>query len=213
MPIGILGGTFDPVHKAHLAIARGALDSLQLSGVRWIPTGSPVHRAPPVAQSGHRVAMLELALAGEPGHTIDARELSPAASGYTFDTLQALRGELGRVIPIILLMGTDQAAKLDQWHRWRELLSLAHLGLFARPGASVPMTDAVREEFERRRTGPEDDWRQRPAGAVIAIDWAPLAISASEIRERLARGESVAEWLPDAVLSYIQQHHLYRETA
>lgn len=212
MPLGVLGGTFDPVHDAHLAIAQHALAALALASVRWIPAGRPVHRPPPVASAGHRLAMLELALAGEPRFVIDRRELEPAATGYTYDTLNRLRTEFGHAVPIVLLMGADQAAQLDQWHRWRELFALAHVGLFARPGPAARPAAAVRTELAARRGAIDGEWRRHPAGAVLDIGMAPVAVSASEIRKQLARGELPVSGLPQAVLDYIRQHHLYRET-
>lgn len=181
-PVGILGGTFDPVHNAHLALARAALEALGLARILWIPTGDPPYREPPAATALHRVAMLELALADEPRYAIDRRELAPGASGYTVDTLAALRAELGPQTPLFLLMGADQYAKLETWSRWRELCEIA---VCARPGWAISGRRARRVPLE------------------------PLAISASDIRERIGRGEDVAARLPAAVLAYIQRHHLY----
>lgn len=192
-PIGILGGTFDPVHNAHLRIARLALDSLGLARLLWIPTGAPRYRAAPVAAAEDRLAMLGLALAGEPRYAIDARELRPEASGYTVDTLAALRAELGPEAEMVLLMGSDQYDKLAGWHRWRDLFGLARIAVFARPGWA-----------------PEASAEVRAAGPVLRVDMPPLDISATEIRARVARGEDVSGMLPPPVLDYISTHRLYR---
>jgi nicotinate-nucleotide adenylyltransferase len=192
-PIGIFGGTFDPVHNAHLRIARLALESLGLARLLWIPTGAPRYRAAPVASAGDRVAMLELALAGEPRYQIDARELQPEVSGYTVDTLTALRAELGPDAPLVLLMGSDQYDKLAGWHRWRELFGLARIAVIARPGWA-----------------PEASADVRAAGPVLRVEMAPLDISSTEIRRRVARGEDVSGMLPPPVLDYISTHRLYR---
>ena len=183
-PLGVLGGTFDPVHNAHLALAHTALAALDLERVLWIPTGAPPYRNPPVAAAPHRVAMLELAIAGEPRYAIDARELAPEASGYSFDTLVSLRAEL-QGTPLVLLMGADQFSKIETWHRWRELPRICRIAVFARPG-----------------------WPEPPAG-VTRVPMPPLAVSATELRARIARGEDVSAMLPTAVLDYIQTHHLY----
>jgi len=188
-PVGILGGTFDPVHNAHLAIAARALETLSLARVLWIPTGAPRYRDPPVAPAAHRVAMLALALEGEPCYAIDERELAPNATGYTYDTLVALRAELGASVPLVMLIGADQYEKLDTWHRARELFSLCRFAVFGRP-ASAQATE-------------------RPRAGVIPVDMAPIAISATGIRTRIARGEDVSADLPQPVLRYIQRHHLY----
>jgi nicotinate-nucleotide adenylyltransferase len=180
MAIGILGGTFDPVHNAHLAMARAALEALDLERILWMPTGAPKYRAPARTPAHHRVAMLRLALEGEPRYAIDERELAPGHSGYTVDTLRSLGGKP------VLLLGGDQYAKLETWHRWREVLELASIAVFARPGWAA------------------SDGRAR------FVPMAPLAISASEIRARLARGDDVSAMVPAKVLAYIRQHRLYR---
>jgi nicotinate-nucleotide adenylyltransferase len=189
-PVGILGGTFDPVHNAHLAIARRALEALGAARILWIPTGAPRYRKPPVASAAHRVAMVALAIAGAPRYTIDERELAPNSSGYTYDTLVALRAELGPDVPLVMLIGADQYAKLDSWHRSRELFSLCTFAVFGRPATM----DAAAE---------------RPRPGAVHVEMEPISISATDIRSRIARGEDVADALPGPVLGYIQRHHLY----
>jgi nicotinate-nucleotide adenylyltransferase len=192
-PIGIFGGTFDPVHNAHLRIARLALERLGLARLVWVPTGAPRYRAVPVASAEHRLAMLELALANESRCAIDTRELAPQASGYTVDTLAALKAELGADAPLVLLIGSDQYEKLAGWHRWRELFGLARIAVVARPGRA-----------------PEASAEVRSAGPVLRVEMAPLDISSTEIRERIARGEDASAMLPRPVLEYIATHRLYR---
>jgi nicotinate-nucleotide adenylyltransferase len=177
---GILGGTFDPVHNAHLALARAALEQLALERILWLPTGTPKYREPAKTPATHRVAMLHLALDGEPRYAIDERELEPAHSGYTVDTLKSLGGRP------VLLLGADQYAKFETWHRWREILELASVAVFARPGWSAL------------------DGRARH------VPFAPMDISASDVRARLARGEDVSALVPAKVLEYIRRHGLYR---
>jgi len=209
-PIGVLGGTFDPIHNAHLRIAQLALDVLEVGRVLWIPTGAPGYRTPPVAGAEDRLAMLRRAVAGEPRYTIDSRELAPEASGYSVDTLGALRAEVGTAVPLVLLVGTDQFAKLDTWHRWRELFTLAHLGVFARPGWVPDSNAAPYAELQARRAPPRGDWRSRACGAVIPVEMPPLDISATALRAAIGRGEDVSNMVPKAVLGYIHSHHLYR---
>lgn len=180
MTIGVLGGTFDPVHNAHLAMARAALEHLGLERILWVPTGAPRYRAPARTPARHRLAMLRIALAGEPRYAIDERELDPSHSGYTVDTLKSLGGHP------VLILGADQYAKLETWHRWREVLELARIAVCARPG-----------------------WAP-PDGRATPVPMAPLDISASDIRARLARGEDVSALLPPGVLDYIRRHGLYR---
>ena len=182
---GILGGTFDPVHNAHLAMARAALESLKLEKILFMPTGAPRYRAPAVASGEHRVAMLRLALADDDSCEIDARELAPGASGYTVDTLKELRLELGAGTELWLLMGADQYAKLESWHRPQDVRKLASIAVFGRPG-----------------------WQINPE-RVKLIPFDPTGISASEIRARVSRGEDISALVPAAVASYIARHRLY----
>jgi nicotinate-nucleotide adenylyltransferase len=181
---GILGGTFDPVHNAHLAMARAALEHLNLERVLFMPTGNPRYRAPALASGEHRVAMLKLALADEPRFEIDARELAPGASGYTVDTLRELRLELGADTALWLLMGADQHARLGQWHRPEDVKRLAQVAVFARPGFPV---------------------------CAPPIPMQPMSISSSDIRARVARGEDISTLVPAPVASYIAGHRLYAE--
>jgi nicotinate-nucleotide adenylyltransferase len=182
-PVGILGGTFDPVHNAHLAIARAALGALDLRRLLWIPTGNPPYRTAPVAPATHRLAMLRLATAAEPLYAVDERELRPTASGFTYDTVVALKKEKPEA-NFMLIMGSDQYAKRETWHRWQEIRKLCEVAVVARPGWSL---DA----------------------AVKIIPMAATPISASDIRARIARGEDVSAMLPPPVLDYIKQKGIY----
>jgi nicotinate-nucleotide adenylyltransferase len=182
--IGILGGTFDPVHNVHLAIARLALDHAGVSSVLWMPTGNPGYREPPVASAQDRLAMLKLALESEPRYAIDERELLPGASGYTYDSVAALKKERP-ARALVLLMGADQYEKRLAWHRWPELVKLCSVVVVARPGSKV-----------------DSD--------VQTIPMAPSLLSASDIRARVGRGGDVSGMVPAAVLGYIREKGLYR---
>jgi len=129
--LAILGGTFDPVHNAHLAMARAALDHLELDRILWIPTGRPNYRQGAIASAEDRLAMLKLALAGEPRYRIDERELAPGATGYTVDALKGFRDKL------YFLMGADQYEKFGSWRDPEEIRKLAEVVVFARPGNTV----------------------------------------------------------------------------
>ena len=184
--VGILGGTFDPVHNAHLAIARAALEQLGLGTLLCIPTGTPGYRKPALASGADRVAMLRLALAGEPRFAINEFELQDGASGFTYDTVKALK-EKSPDTEFLLLMGADQYAQRETWHRWPALVKLCRIAVIERP-----------------------DW-PRPEGDVVHLRMTPIDISASDIRARIGRNEDVAAMLPAPVLGYIRQHSLYGE--
>ena len=182
--VGILGGTFDPVHNAHLAIAGLALAHAGVSEILWLPTGAPGYREPPVAAAADRLAMLTLALASEPRYRIDERELQPGASGYTVDSLKSLKSEEpGRAL--VLILGADQYAKRASWHRWPDIEKLSAIAVAARPGSSI---DAK----------------------ATTLPMAPSPVSASDIRARIGRGEDVSGMLPAEVLNYIRNKGLYR---
>ena len=166
-------------------MASAALDKLALDKILFMPTGAPRYRTPAVASGEHRVKMLELALAGEPRYEIDARELAPGATGYTIDTLKELRLELGPHTSLWLLIGADQYAKLESWHRPQDVKKLARIAVFARPGWEIGDTK------------------------VTVIPFEPMNISASDIRARAARGEDLSPFVPAAVASYIARHALY----
>ena len=180
--VGILGGTFDPVHNAHLAIARAALE--QVAGrILWLPTGMPGYREAPVAAAKHRLAMLKLAVADEARYAIDERELQPGASGFTFDSLAALKAEQPQR-ELVLLMGADQYQKRASWHRWPELERLCSIAVVARPGSKLDAN-------------------------VKTIRITPSPVSASDIRARIGRGEDVSSMVPAAVQNYIREKGLY----
>jgi len=181
--LGILGGTFDPVHNAHLAMARAALDHLGLERVLFIPTGPTHYRTPASASPRDRVEMLRLALSAEPRFQIDERELQEGASGYTVDTLRMLKAE-SKDAELYLLMGADQYEKLASWQRPDELRRLARIAVFGRPGIS--MKEKVK---------------------LIPMD--PMPVSASEIRARAKRGEDLRGLVPSAVANYIARRGLY----
>jgi nicotinate-nucleotide adenylyltransferase len=169
-------------------MARAALGELRLEKLLFLPTGAPHYRDPAVASGEHRVAMLRLATGDEPRYEIDTRELAPGASGYTFDTLRELRLELGAATELWLLMGADQYGKLDSWYRPQDVKRLARIAVFARPGIALS---------ER----------------VHLVPMEPMAISSSEIRARLGRGEDISTLVPPAVANYIAAQRLYSVVA
>ena len=209
-PLRVLyGGTFDPVHEGHLAIARAARDALGVP-VQVVPAADPPHRPPPGATAADRVAMLELALAGEEGLRLDRRELGRAGPSYTVDTLQALRDELGPAAPIALLVGADSFLGLPTWHRWRELFGLAHFVVAGRPGSLLgAAAPELAEATTARWVEDPGALRQAPAGRLFALQQPLHVHSATAVRRLIAQGRPWRHLLPPAVADYIQSRGLY----
>ena len=209
--VGILGGTFDPVHRGHVALAEAALAGLPLSEVLWLPSGSPGHRAPPVASARDRLAMLRLATGGNARYRIDAGELGSSEPTYTVHTLTRLRAQLGNAQPLVLLLGSDSFLSLPGWLRWRELFDLAHIAVASRPGA-IPGDGGPSPELSAeiaRRSARGEQLAASAAGRVARFDMPPVDISASAVRSGLAAGRDLGDLLPAAVLAYIRTQQLY----
>lgn len=198
-PLAILGGTFDPVHLGHLRAAWEASEALGAE-VQLMPAHVPPHRAAPVASAQQRVAILRAALAGQDRLTLDARELHRSGPSYTFDTLTAMRAEIG-ARPLVLLIGSDAFAGLTSWHRWRELFSLAHFGVLTRPGHVPPLPPELATEIARREVTGAEALRASPYGRVLRIAITQLEISATRIRALLREGREPRWLLPDALFA------------
>jgi|WetSurMetagenome_2_1015567.scaffolds.fasta_scaffold52439_3 nicotinate-nucleotide adenylyltransferase len=212
--VGILGGTFDPVHLAHLALARAALERLGLAQVVWIPAGRPWHRDSPGAAPADRLVMVRAAIADESRFVLDTAEADTAAPGYTVDTLARLRRQFGATRPLVLLMGADAFRELASWHRWREIFNLAHIAVATRPGFPlVEFAMPLAEEFNARRVTSADYFLQKPAGSIVTFELVAGTVSATEVRARIAAGDpdtTLSALLPAPVLDYIRHNNLYR---
>lgn len=212
-PLGLFGGTFDPVHYGHLRLAEEAIAHLGLSGVRWIPAGQPPHRDHPQVTAHDRLAMVLRSTGKNPHFLVDPAEVEAACPSYTIDTLERLRRELGTTRPLVLLVGADAFAGLPTWHRWRDLFAHAHLAVSHRPGFPVApgsLPPALAEEFAARHLADPHALAAAPAGGIVTFAMTQLAISATQIRQLLANGTSARYLLPDEVLDYIQIHSLYQ---
>jgi nicotinate-nucleotide adenylyltransferase len=212
--IGILGGTFDPIHYGHLRLAEEMLELANLRQIRFIPAGTPPHRDTPQVSARHRSAMVRLAIADQPAFVLDAREVDRTTPCYTVDTLRELRGELGASQPLCLLMGGDAFLELHTWHEWERLFELAHIVVGNRPGFTLAdrihtATPALRQHYQQRLCA-ADALAQRPAGGVAELAIPKLEISATLIRSRVAENRSIRYLLPNTVADYIHQHHLYK---
>lgn len=209
LKIGLLGGTFDPVHNGHLRMALELKRALRLDEMHLLPCHRPPHRAAPGATSDERVAMVRLAIADCPELQIDERELRRTTMSYTVDTLRELREELGREVSLVLALGTDAFANLNTWHRWDELLDYAHLALIARPGFVLPETGGVADLFCARQASVAA-LNERACGAIVQPNLSLLAISATAIRAQIASGISAQFLMPETVWKYIAAEKLYQ---
>lgn len=206
----LYGGTFDPVHCGHLGIARHARDALDAE-VRLMPAADPPHKGPTHANAVQRSAMLELAIAGEPGLSVDLRELQREGPSYTVDTLRALRAEVGPSQPWAILVGADSFCMLDSWSRWRELFELAHLVVAAREGSALEeLSGPVSQAVAGRWAQAPQELHGSAAGRVLILGQPIFPQSASALRARIAAGEPWRDWVPAAVAGYIDRHGLYR---
>jgi len=213
-PIGVLGGTFDPIHYGHLRLAEEVGETLRLEEVRFIPSGTPPHRSAPAVPAEHRLAMTQLAAAGNPRFKVDEREVRRAGPGYTYDTLKTLRAEQGETRPLALLLGADAFLEFATWHRWREIFGLAHIAVAHRPGFPVEqwsgrMPLPLAREYSARRMQQPLAVHLSPAGGIVVVPFTALDISATAIRDMLRAGASPRYLLPGAVLDYIRTHRLY----
>ncbi|EJL03102.1 nicotinate (nicotinamide) nucleotide adenylyltransferase [Pseudomonas fluorescens Q2-87] len=207
--IGILGGTFDPVHIGHLRGALEAADALALDELRLTPSARPPHRNTPQVSAQDRLAMVECAVAGVAPLVVDARELQRDKPSYTIDTLELMRAELAADAQVFLLLGWDAFCGLPTWHRWEELLQHCHILVLQRPDADSEPPDALRNLLAARSVS-DPLALKGPSGQIAFVWQTPLAVSATQIRQLLASGKSVRFLVPDAVLAYIDAHGLYR---
>ncbi|WP_454256205.1 nicotinate-nucleotide adenylyltransferase [Pseudomonas sp. Marseille-Q8238] len=207
--IGILGGTFNPVHIAHLRGALEVVEQLALDELRLIPSARPPHREAPQATAEQRLAMVELAVADEARLKVDDRELRRDKPSFTIDTLESVRGELAADDQLFLLVGWDAFCSLPTWHRWQALLDHCHIVVLQRPDADSDAPQALRDLLAARSVS-NPQGLVGPCGHIAFVWQTPLAVSATQIRHLLAEKRSVRFLVPDAVLAYIQTHGLYR---
>jgi nicotinate-nucleotide adenylyltransferase len=209
--VGLLGGTFDPIHFGHLRMAEELASWLSLDRVRFIPAAMPPHRPQPRTGIRHRVEMTRLAIEGNPRFVLDMREVEHDGMSYTVETLTSLRAEVGRHSPLWLFMGVDAFLGLGTWKNWSELITLANIAVAHRPGYRLAQADALSDNLR--------DFLQRhqikgvvgnhAAGQIILRPVTQLDISATAIRTAIREGSSPRYLLPDPVLDYIHTNHLY----
>lgn len=210
-PIGILGGTFDPIHNGHLRLAVEAQEQCGLSEVHFIPSGTPPHRSAPHASATDRLHMVQLAVHSNPAFLADQRETYRTDACYTVDTLTALRAELGAQQPLCLLLGSDAFAQLHTWHQWQHLFALAHIVVMQRPGQ--PLGNALAKadpnllhEYSSRLAPSPKVLHESPAGHIVVLNIPALEISSTDIRRRCVEGKNIHALVPDSVAHFIQNN-------
>ena len=203
--IGILGGTFDPIHYGHLRSALELKELFELDHVRLIPCAQPVHRDSPTATATQRLEMLQLAVKNQTDLIVDNQELQRAGGSYTFDTLTALRSNYPKV-PLLLFIGSDAFNDFTTWFRWKELFNLAHVVVITRPNATL---NPLNEFFKTHLTNDKKILKQEVAGLLFFQQITQLEISATAIRGMITIRKNPCFLLPDAVIDYIYQHQLY----
>lgn len=208
-PLALLGGTFDPVHYAHLRCADEARVKLGLKSLYLLPAGVPPHRVSPQASNPQRLKMLQLALAEFPQLLIDTRELDRDGPSYMVDTLQELRNESPQR-PLLLVIGQDAANDLDRWQRWQDLFELAHIVIMTRPGQRPAYRSELEQKIERRLHADVQSLLESTAGGVLALQVEAIDVCATTIKTMISLGRSPRSMLPGPVLDYIHEEGLYQ---
>ena len=208
--IGVYGGTFDPVHYGHLRTSLEVRDALELDELRFVPCQIPPHRGAPGATPEQRVAMLRAALADAPyGVRIDTRELERAGPSFMFDTLSSIRDDIGSTTPLALILGSDAFHGLHRWHRWQSLIELAHIVVMQRPGTEPKWPSELEGFFTKFVCQQPRDLKALPAGMIHFMVVSQLEISASHIRQLVAKKKSAQYLTPEPVLRLIDRNQLY----
>lgn len=208
-PIGVFGGTFDPIHYGHLRTGYELLRKLRLSEVRFLPCGTPPHRETPVADAQQRLAMVQMATAGQPGFIVDDRELHRQGPSYSVDSLVDLRAEYPDR-SLCLIVGMDAFLSLPKWYQWRQVLELSHVVVAHRPGWRAPGMGPLGELLMDRGTGTIEDLHDARAGSIFIHAVTQLEISSSALRTLVAAGGDPRFLMPDGVRDVIDKSGCYR---
>jgi len=209
-PIGIYGGTFDPIHYGHLRTALELLETLALTQVCFVPCANPPHRSTPMTDGALRLRMVEAAIRDQPGFVADDRELKRSGLSYTADTLNSFRSEYPDR-SLCLLLGMDAFLTLPQWHNWRELLDLAHIVVAHRPGWKAPAVGTLGELLLERRTVDAADLQRASFGRIHVQAVTQLEISSTDLRTSIRAGFDPRFLMPDSVRQIIIETECYAE--
>ena len=211
-PIGIIGGTFDPIHIGHLGLAKSAKAALGLASLRFLPSGNPWQKTREITPAAHRLDMLKIALEQWQDVQIDSQEIDrSAAPSYTIDSLAHMRKQLGDTVALVLVIGSDQLQRFNTWHRWLEILDYCHLAVTQRErvpltGLPEPVEALVNDHGAARLP-------DRGAGSIVFFSMPPMPVSSTALRLSLQNNQDVSALVPEGVLNYIKQHSLYKNPA
>jgi len=208
-PIGIFGGTFDPIHFGHLRLAYEVWQELELDHVRFIPCKQPALKSMPQSSESQRLMILQLALKNHPQLIIDQRELQREGVSYMVDTLQSLRTEFSKN-PLCLILGSDAFSHVDKWHQWEKLIELGHIVVVHRPNFDFQFSVPVEQFLHKHQTTIITDLQQQSHGKIFLKEITLLDISASRIRSDINKGLAPKFLLPDEVLEYLIDEKLYQ---
>ena len=206
--IGVMGGSFNPVHCGHLSVARDVKAILKLDRMALMPAAQSPLKGVHSVSAEHRAAMLELAVASHPELDLDLRELSRKGPSYTFDSLTELREALGLQASLYFIMGDDLLPSLTRWSRWQEILHYAHVVVVSRPGVFPAVPATVKEWWNHHEMSLEA-LHQSSCGGVSRVECPLVNVSSTAIRAAIELGSPLSEVIPDAVLEYITHHNLY----
>jgi nicotinate-nucleotide adenylyltransferase len=207
-PIGVFGGTFDPIHLGHLRTAYEVLHEFGLEHMRIVPCRTPHHGKAPTASADLRLQMVRAAVDSEPGLCVDERELIREGPSYSVDTLESIRAEFpGRTL--MLLIGLDAFLKFDSWHRWQDILRLAHIVVARRPGAEAVRVGPIADLLDRCGTSDASDLRRDSTGKIIVHTVTQLEIASSSIRAMVGREMDPRFLVPEVVGRIIEESGCY----
>ena len=210
--IGLLGGTFNPIHFGHLRLAQELAINLHFDKVRFIPSANPPHKTSPQVSAQHRALMVQLAIANNPLFDCDTQELTRVGASYTIDTLISLREELGNAASLCLIMGSDAFTHLNTWHRWHELLNYCHIILVQRPNnltKQIALPEKLQAFLQENYTEDNRDLSQNKAGYIHMQKITAHEISSTTIRHQLKLGQKPFYLMPANVIDYINENSLY----
>lgn len=210
-PVGILGGTFDPVHNGHLHLATTFLEQLKLAEILFVPSNNPPHRPAPLASPEQRLEMLKLAVENHPHLKIDDCELERGGISYTIDTLKLIRNKIDEA-PLCLIMGMENFKTLNHWHQWQSLLDYAHIVIVNRPERDENInSEEIKNFMSTFITTAIEDLHDQAAGCILKLDIPMLDISSTQIRNNIHSNLDSESLLPDKVLDFIHTQHLYKQ--